>query len=170
VDGLHHPFEDRIEELPGVLGVPVGQEFQGPLEVREQHGDLLAFAFEGAPGGEDLLGQVFGDVGFGGPEMAGGLWAWESAGGKLLAALLAEFGAEAIRFTATGAGSLKAGSALFAEDRVGRILGLAPGALHRRASRPSGNDRRKDDGSLRLGIAVVKNAYGRNPPMLSDAV
>ena len=35
------------------------------LEVGEEHGDLLALAFEGALGGEDLLGKVLGGVGLG---------------------------------------------------------------------------------------------------------
>ena len=48
VDGLHHPLEDRIEELPGLLGVAVGQQLHRALEVGEEDRDLLALAFEGA--------------------------------------------------------------------------------------------------------------------------
>ena len=58
VDGLHHPLEDGIEQLPGFLGVAVGQELHRALEVGEQHGDLLALAFEGGLRGQDLLGEV----------------------------------------------------------------------------------------------------------------
>ena len=47
VDSLHHAFEHGIEELPRLLGVAVGQQFHGALEVGEQHRDLLALAFEG---------------------------------------------------------------------------------------------------------------------------
>ena len=47
VDGLHHPLEDGIEELARLLGVAVGQELHRALEVGEEHGDLLALAFEG---------------------------------------------------------------------------------------------------------------------------
>ena len=63
VDGLHHPFEDRVEELPGLLGVPVREQLHRALEVGEEHGDLLALAFEGGLRGEDLLGEVLGGVG-----------------------------------------------------------------------------------------------------------
>ena len=58
VDGLHHALQDRVEELAGLLGVAVGQQLHGALQVGKQHRDLLALAFEGAAGGEDLLGEV----------------------------------------------------------------------------------------------------------------
>ena len=58
VDGLHHPLEDGIEELAGLLGVAVGQELHRALEVGEEHRDLLALALEGGLRGEDLLGEV----------------------------------------------------------------------------------------------------------------
>ena len=45
------------------LGVAVGQELHGALQVGKEHRDLLAFAFEGTAGGEDLLRQVGGGVG-----------------------------------------------------------------------------------------------------------
>ena len=47
VDGVHHAVQGRIEQLPGVLGVAVRQEFHRAFEVGKQHGDLLALAFEG---------------------------------------------------------------------------------------------------------------------------
>jgi hypothetical protein len=62
VDGLHHPFEDGIEELSGLLGIPVGEQFHRALEVGEEDRDLLALALEGALRGEDLLGEVLGGV------------------------------------------------------------------------------------------------------------
>ena len=65
VDGLHHPFEHRVEELARLLGVAVGEQLHRALEVGEEHGDLLALAFEGGLGGEDLLGEVLGGVGVG---------------------------------------------------------------------------------------------------------
>ena len=37
-----------IEELPGLLGVAVGQQLHRALEVGKEHGDLLAFAFQGS--------------------------------------------------------------------------------------------------------------------------
>ena len=47
VDGLHHPLENGVQERPGLLGVPIRQQLQRPLEIGEEHGDLLALAFEG---------------------------------------------------------------------------------------------------------------------------
>ena len=37
-----------IEELARLLGVAVGQQLRGALEVGKQHRDLLALAFQGA--------------------------------------------------------------------------------------------------------------------------
>jgi hypothetical protein len=62
VDGLHHALEHRVQELPRLLGVPVSQELHRALEVREEDRHLLAFAFEGALRGEDLLREVLGGV------------------------------------------------------------------------------------------------------------
>jgi hypothetical protein len=56
-------FQHRVEELARLLRVAVGQQLHGAFEVGKQHGDLLAFAFEGSFGGEDFLGQVRGRVG-----------------------------------------------------------------------------------------------------------
>ena len=65
VDGVHHPLEDGVEQLARFLGVAVGQELHGALEVGEQDGDLLPLALEGGLGGEDLLGEVLRRVGLG---------------------------------------------------------------------------------------------------------
>jgi hypothetical protein len=62
VHGVHQALQDRIEELSGLLRVTVGQELHGALQVREQHGHLLALAFQGSLRLEDLLGQVAGSV------------------------------------------------------------------------------------------------------------
>jgi hypothetical protein len=58
MDGLHHPLEDRIEELACLLGIAIGQELHRALEVCKQDGHLLALPFQRASGGEDLLGEV----------------------------------------------------------------------------------------------------------------
>jgi hypothetical protein len=63
VHGLHHPFEDGIEDGPRLLWVAVGQQLHGAFEIGEEHCDLLALAFERVAGGENLLGQVQGRVG-----------------------------------------------------------------------------------------------------------
>ena len=92
--GLHHALEDRVEELPGLLGIAVGQQLHGTLEVGEEHRDLLAFAFESAPGGEDLLGEVLRGIGL------RGLEAWLDTSRQRCPALATEFIAGRIDRTA----------------------------------------------------------------------
>ena len=58
VDGLHHALQHRIEDLARLLGIAVGEQLHRALEVGEEHRDLLALAFQGGLGGEDLLGEV----------------------------------------------------------------------------------------------------------------
>jgi hypothetical protein len=66
MDGFHHPLEHRIENLARLLGIAIGEELHGSLEVREQHRDELALSLERPPGRQDLLGKVSGRVGLGG--------------------------------------------------------------------------------------------------------
>ena len=73
VDGVHHALEHRVEELARLLGVAVGEQLHRALEVGEEDRDLLALAFEGGLGGEDLLGEVLGGVGLRGGEGWGAL-------------------------------------------------------------------------------------------------
>jgi hypothetical protein len=103
VDGLHHVFKHRVEELPRLLGVAVGKQLHGPLQVREQHRDLLALAFQRALGGEDLLGEVRGGVGLGRSEPRGDDRPGRAGLAQRLAALFAELRIEPIGLTATGA-------------------------------------------------------------------
>src|SRR5262249_13107424 len=63
--GLHHVLQDGVEYLARFLGIAIGEQFHRALEVGEQDADLLALAFEGALGREDLLGQVPRGVGLG---------------------------------------------------------------------------------------------------------
>jgi hypothetical protein len=56
MDCGNHALQHRVEELPRLLGIAVGQQLHGALQVGKQHRDLLAFAFEGGLGGEDFLG------------------------------------------------------------------------------------------------------------------
>ncbi len=88
VHGFHHSIEDGVEELARLLGIAVGEELHRPLEIGEEHGDLLALAFQGGLGGEDLLGEVFGGIRLRGGRMNGGC-----AKGDRVAALEAEPGA-----------------------------------------------------------------------------
>ena len=110
VDGLHHALEDRVEELARLLGIAVGQQLHRALEVGEEHGDLLALAFQRGLRGQDLLGEVLGRVGLGrgearlaagGPASTGwahsgqnfagrGSWVPQFAQGAAARALLAE--------------------------------------------------------------------------------
>jgi hypothetical protein len=48
VDGRHHALQHRVKERASLCWVTVGQAFHGALEVGEQHGDLLALAFQSA--------------------------------------------------------------------------------------------------------------------------
>src|SRR5262245_52733437 len=58
MDRFHHPLDHRVEKLAGLLGIAVREQLHRSFKVGEQHGDLLALAFESRLGGEDLLGQV----------------------------------------------------------------------------------------------------------------
>ena len=63
VHGRHQALEDWVEELPRFLGITVGQQLHGALQVGEQHGDLLTLACQSAPGSADLLGKIRWGVG-----------------------------------------------------------------------------------------------------------
>ena len=65
VDGRHHAVEHRIKQLPRLFWIALGQQLHGPLEVSEEHRDLLALAFQGSAGGEDLLSEMWRRVGQG---------------------------------------------------------------------------------------------------------
>ena len=67
VHGGHHVCQDRIEELPSLLGIALGQQFHGTLQVRKQHRHLLAFAFQRMARSEDFFGQVRRVCAIGGP-------------------------------------------------------------------------------------------------------
>ena len=95
----HHAFRHRVEDLAGLFGVTVGQQFHRAFKIGKQHRHLLAFAFEGGFGGEDLLGQV---------GWCGGLRPLQGGGERL---------------RARGWGGLReACPALAAERKAGRIL------------------------------------------------
>jgi hypothetical protein len=65
VHGLHHVFEDRVEDFARLLGVTVGEQLHRALQICEQNRDLLALALEGALGRQDLFGEVPRCVGLG---------------------------------------------------------------------------------------------------------
>ena len=58
VHGGHHSFQHGVEELAGLLGVAVSQQFHRALQVGKEDRHLLALAFEDGFGGEDFLDQI----------------------------------------------------------------------------------------------------------------
>ena len=58
VNGLHHVFQNRVEDLSRLFGVAVGEQLHGPLEVGEEDGHLLSLPLEGSLRGEDAGGEV----------------------------------------------------------------------------------------------------------------
>jgi hypothetical protein len=54
----HHALEHRVEERARLLRIAVSQQLHRAFEIGEEHRDLLALAFQGGLGGEDLLGQI----------------------------------------------------------------------------------------------------------------
>jgi hypothetical protein len=63
VHGLHHAFEDGVEELARLFGIAVRKQLHRALQIGEEDGDLLPLALEGGLRGEDLLRKVLGRVG-----------------------------------------------------------------------------------------------------------
>jgi hypothetical protein len=124
VDRLHHPLEDRVDQLPGFLGIAVGQELHRALHIGEEHGDLLPLAFERGFRRQDFLGEVLGGVGPGRRKRAGG------GRGHGLAAGGAERGAGRKRGAAPGADADESRPARHAEPRGRWVVLPAPGTLH----------------------------------------
>jgi hypothetical protein len=58
MDGFHHVLDDRVEELPRVFGIPIGEQLQRTLEVGEEDGDLLALALERGSRVDDAFGEM----------------------------------------------------------------------------------------------------------------
>jgi hypothetical protein len=160
VDGVHHPLEDGIEQPPGLLGVAVGEQLHRALEVREQHGDLLALSFQGRLRGQDLLGEVLRGVAFGCAESRARRRLRGLALTEPLTALLAELSAELIRGAATGAGSLESSPALLAEDGVGGVFVLAARTPHHGVSGAPKASMGRRHYALRLLVACRRFSIG----------
>src|SRR5262249_26950391 len=131
VHGCHQALEDWVEELPRFLGITVGQQFHGSLQVGEQHSDLLAFAFQGIPGSENLFSQVLRRMGLRGSKGDPGFRGW-CRRNQALAALWTEF-CRQCGFKATGR-TAHALPALLAELGDSAILVLALRTLHTASS------------------------------------
>ena len=56
-DHLDHPLEDRIDQLPGGLGVVAGEALEHVLEIGEEHRDLLALGRDRPGRRQDALGE-----------------------------------------------------------------------------------------------------------------
>ncbi len=130
VNGVHHPLQDGIEDPACLFGIAVGEQLHRALEVREEHSDLLALAFEGGLRREDAFGEVLGGVGLRrceacrlDPVTIGRLPAFE-----------AELGANRQLGAALDAGDGELGSALQTELRLRRVVLTTLWTLHRRAA------------------------------------
>ena len=72
MDSFHHQLEDGIEEPARLLGIPVGEQLHGPLEVGEKDRHLLALTLERPLRREDLHGKMLRRVALGGGRTNGG--------------------------------------------------------------------------------------------------
>src|SRR5262249_55533823 len=126
VNRLHHALEHRIEKLASLLGITIGEKLHRPPEVGEEHGDLLAFPFQGRFGGEDSFGQLRRRVGSRRSELPFLLdrthYRLSTASAELLGVL--------IREAARLAHGAQRQTALTAKAAPLAILRLAPWTLH----------------------------------------
>src|SRR4029450_5697354 len=128
VHGFHHALQDRIEELPGLLRVTVGQQLHGTLQVCEEHGNLLALAFQGRTRGEDLFGEVARRVGLRRDGVEGETGHYR--GGEGCATVATEVKASRILLTALRAGMAQPYPASTAKPYPSPILKATTRAVH----------------------------------------
>ena len=140
VHGRHHALEDRIEELARLLRVAIGQQLHRAFEIGKEDRYLLAFPFEGALGGQDLLCQICGRIGnevalIGGHPWPGNM-CWCSGHGlyQAMTTRPTKPHARADGRAALWALGRQGGSALFAKPVLGRILNLTARAAHSTSS------------------------------------
>ena len=117
MDGVHHPLEDWIEELAGVLGVSLGEQLHGAFQIGEEHGHLLALAFERRPRRQDALGEMPGRMDARAARVRGAVVGYEAR-----AAPVAEAAAGGVRLAARRAGRGQPRAAAVAEARDRRIV------------------------------------------------
>jgi hypothetical protein len=161
VDCFHHPLDDRVEDLAGLLGIAAGDELHRALHVGKEHRHLLALALERGLGDEDLLGQMLGGIGLGGVEAPGrGLDERDGA-------LPAELVLRRILGPARRADRHQRRGALTAKPHARRVLLLAPWTLHSRGPP-------RDATAKNLSLAdtqrqSIDGPYGRfGPPAKAD--
>ena len=58
VNGIHHAVQHRIQQVVCIFGVPSGEQLQGSLDVREQHGHLFALALQRHAGRQNPVGKM----------------------------------------------------------------------------------------------------------------
>src|SRR5207247_9931379 len=96
VHALGEELEEAVEDAVPLLGVELLGEVHRALHIGEEDRHLLALAFEGGAGAQDLLGEVPGRVVARGPRrLCGG-----RRRGQALPAFLAELGGSAVRVAA----------------------------------------------------------------------
>jgi hypothetical protein len=59
VKRFHHVLEDRVEQVPGLLGIAVGERLHRSFQVGELHRHWRAPAFENALGSQHPSGRHF---------------------------------------------------------------------------------------------------------------
>jgi hypothetical protein len=60
VNSLGQDREEAVHDLVPLFSIDLLSQIHGAVHVGEEHGYLLAFAFEGVSGGQDLLREVLG--------------------------------------------------------------------------------------------------------------
>ncbi len=124
VHRLHHPLQHGIQQAPGFLRILVGQELHRPLEIGEEHRDLLALAFQRVPGGQDLLGEVLRGI-----ALRGRLALRWLQGGRGAAGAAESLVRKQLRAAARAARHQTRATLLTEPDPL-TVLGLAAGTLH----------------------------------------
>jgi len=125
VNRLHHPRNHGIQQFAGVFGITVSEQLHGAFEVGEENCDVLALAFQGRPGGKDLLGEMLGGVGL-----------WRSEAGRRglsrngFSALEAELRVDGQFGLTLDAGERQTVSTIQTKLCMERVLVLAPRTLH----------------------------------------
>jgi hypothetical protein len=124
---LHHARQHRVEDVPRLFGVAVGEQLHRAFDVGEQHRHVLAFALERSLRRQDAVSKMLRRVGFGSAETGCGR---RRCGGERLAAFTAELLARRIGRAARTASAGQACSALAAEFLGGGIIVATPRADH----------------------------------------
>jgi hypothetical protein len=63
VHSIHHMAQSRVQQVLRGFGIEISDQFGGVFEVGKYNADLLAFAFEGGAGCENLFGEVLRCIG-----------------------------------------------------------------------------------------------------------